>query len=120
MDIGYIVFFSIAYAVIGIIIGYVSFSILDEKGYTEKNGEKNYGFALGFFLLFIGLIICICKPSLIKKDDQPKIDAKSIQTISTESNENKRIEQLIKYKKLLDNGAITEEEYNDVKKRILG
>lgn len=116
----YIIIFSIIYAVIGSIIGYISFTILNEKGYSEKNGEKNYGFVLGFFLSLIGLIICICKPSLIKKEEQPKIDAKPIQTTTTISNEDKRIEQLKQYKELLDSGAITQEEYDEAKGRILG
>lgn len=63
------------------------------------------GFFLGFFLGLIGLIIVLC--SSRKLDFIPFPPSRSA------------ADELKKYKELLDSGAITEDEYNFQKSRLL-
>lgn len=72
-----------------------------------KRGEKDsiLWFLLGFCFGLIGIIITliICKGSNVN-NNVPSISA---------------ADELIKYKQLLDAGAITEEEYIEFKRRLL-
>ena len=86
--------------IVGAVLAYATGRIASKKGY-------NYTlFAIiGFFTGIIGLIIAAVIPD------------KNTQTI----NDNATTAQALKdYKQLLDNGAITQEEYDTKKKELLG
>ncbi len=79
-------------------------------GYNE--GSKRSigavgGLLLGLFLGIFGIIIIYCTPKIDK------------QTFYNFNNSSSAADQLLKYKQLLDNGAITEAEYNIQKAKIL-
>lgn len=115
--------------ILGVIFGTVTYGLNTEKGYQG-------GFWLGFFFGVIGIIIIACKP-----EDKEALDRKCIKAggwvcekcgkrnkgsvMICECGNNKPFDtyvsadELIKYKKLLDDGAITESEYNNVKKKLL-
>ena len=88
-----------------VIFGAVCSSIVAKKGYPK---EKNHGFLWGFFLGVIGLIVCACKS-----------EYSETQYYGARSNMISASEELRNYKALLDDGAITQEEY-ETKKRQLG
>ena len=100
----------IAYFIIGIVIpiaasvafGVCSANIARKKGYS-------YGgfFALGFFTWLIGLIIALCL-----NDRNPAPDP-SHEAVST-------ADSILKYKMLLDQGAITPAEFDAKKAALLG
>ena len=139
--------------IMAIIFGIVSKTINENKGYYG-------GFAWGFWLWIIGVIVVACKPEnksresfaeKIYNDDLRKerivseggwkcnrcgrTNASYITTcvcgITEKENKNWKenkeektnssaAEELARFKKLLDDGAITEEEYNAKKKQLLG
>lgn len=172
--------------IIGAVIsGLICDKILANKGYER---EENHGFLLGFFLGWIGVIICICKKNLYKEQmmkisymnsnyppqgqynntyHQPQQQSRTLFKGDAESNDgwtcvcgarNKDYEgtchrcgkskheqkearaaiqtavdqrkittsaddtaqQIKDYKKLLDDGLITEEEFTAKKRSILG
>ena len=80
--------------------GAITKSIMKKKGYKS-------GFVWGFFLGIIGLIIVACYPNL------------NAQANTIQSPQQTSIDELMKYKQLLDSGAITQEEYESKKKQIL-
>lgn len=82
--------------IISVIFGFISRAVVKSKGYSTK---ENHGFAWGFWLTWIGLIVCACKANK--------------NTLSGNSDE------LLKYHKLLESGAITQEEYDKQKQRLL-
>ncbi len=82
--------------VVEVIMGIVTKTINENKGYEG-------GFAWGFFLNLIGIIIVV-----FRKENQQKNETGDI------------AEALLKYKRLLDSGAITEREYLLQKYKLLG
>ena len=56
-------FFIICYA---LIFGFACKAILSGKGYGDEY-YPNHGFAWGFWLGWIGLIVCVCKPDVRKE-----------------------------------------------------
>ncbi len=80
--------------------GAITKSIMKKKGYKS-------GFVWGFFLGIIGLIIVACYPNL------------NAQANTIQSPQQTSIDDLKRYKELLDSGAITEEEYESKKKQLL-
>lgn len=91
-----------------IIIIMISFAICVIMGcVTERmNRQKGYknGFAWGFWLNIIGIIVIACRPFNNMKG---KIENST------------KADEIIKYKGLLESGAITQEEYEKLKKQIL-
>lgn len=91
--------------IIGLVLcglfGYFTAKIASKKGYS-------FGafFALGFFLELIGLIIALAMP------DKTIAPTPQIQTESADD--------LIKYKSLLDQGVISQEEFDAKKNLIMG
>lgn len=71
-------------------------------GKTRKIGGVG-GLLLGFFLIILGIIIIYCIPKETTYNYQSTSPA----------------DELKKYKELLDNGVITEAEYNIQKSKIL-
>lgn len=86
--------------VIAIIFGIVCKNIAKDKGYSEIGF-----FFLGFFFPIIGLIIALC---LNDKNAQNEIYMK--QTAP---------QQLLEYKKLLDMGVITPQEFEAKKRELM-
>lgn len=87
-----------------IIWGFVTKAIVKGKGY-ENSGVW---FWCGFFLGIIGVIVAACKPAV---NVSPNYTPVQPQTSSAD--------ELFKYKKLLEQGAITQEEYDAKKAQLL-
>ena len=88
----------LGWLVVSMICGGITNGININKGYDG-------GFAWGFFLGVIGIIVVACRPEKNSGTNSAKI---------TEADEIK------KYKELLDSGAITQEEFDAKKKQLLG
>lgn len=145
--------------------GAVCNAIVSSKNYPP---ERNHGFAWGFWLGLIGLIVCACKPNYFETyegrqnipNNSMSYDARKLDpynanfateemvicacgarirrtdkfcTICGRPNQNNQLysphnsakpqndpDLIVKYKKMLDDGLITEEELNAKKKQILG
>lgn len=82
---------------IAIICGIVTKKILQRKGYNK------HWFWMGFFLGIWGIIIALIMAFLKSKED---VELKNVELIN-------------KYKKLLDDGIITEEEFQTKKEQLL-
>jgi len=85
--------------------------------------NKGYGFggffALGLFFFLIGLIVALCL------DDKNAQLSQMQNAIYSANNANMRqssnpSDELIKYNTLLQQGAITQEEYDNLKAKIIG
>lgn len=76
--------------------GYASMTIAKKKGYSAAGF-----FCLGLFLGVIGLIIALCIPSRLAAESQDNADT------------------LLKYKKLLDEGVITQDEFDAKKAELM-
>ncbi len=88
---------------LGIIVGNIA----------KKKGYGFWGFfILGFVFFFIGLIVSLC---LSNKNEQAKTIADALSY-----SPNSECDELIKLKKLFDSGVITEEEFEQKKKQLLG
>ena len=76
-----------------------------------------------FMSLFWGIILLIayffCENFLFKKPGKSILDRIALPKVSNVSDEAKKAEVLAKYKKLLDDGAITLEEYEKIKNSII-
>lgn len=83
------------YILVGTLFGLIAGSINEGKGYSYWTG-----FWCGFLLGLIGIVV-VCVQT-----DKTKVNVKGA-------------EEIEKYKKLLDNGSITKEEFEESKKRIL-
>ncbi|MBR1392743.1 MAG: SHOCT domain-containing protein [Ruminococcus sp.] len=59
MTIAYSLGVLIPFLIPALIFGFISRNVVASKGYLPKD---NHGFAWGFFLSWIGLIICVMKP----------------------------------------------------------
>ena len=89
---------------VGVACAFGSKSIMEGKGYTDTT----LYFWLGFFLGIIGIIIAACKPDLNA--------VSGIQPVKSISD----ADELTTYKSLLDDGVISQEEFDQKKKQILG
>jgi len=87
--------FIILYIIQGCIFGDATHKIIKNKGYNEN------WFWWGFFFSIIAMLVALSKPEL---HNHGELDT---------------IELLEKYKKLLDNGTITQEEFEEKKKQLL-
>ncbi|MBO4889283.1 MAG: SHOCT domain-containing protein [Firmicutes bacterium] len=91
---------------VGYIWGIIVAKVMRKKGYIEN------WFWAGFFLRLIAIIIALSKPSLIDQSHKnyptnPHIREKEI------------VEEIRSYKQLLDEGIITEEEFERKKESLL-
>lgn len=90
----------------GAIWGFVAYSIVLNRGYPKE--EANKWEFVGFFLGIIGVFIAmVAKP-----------DIRNQQNTTTQQQFNEA-DTLLKYKELLDSGAITQEEFDAKKKELL-
>lgn len=96
----YIVITMISIIVMALFFGFIAGNINENKGHSFWTG-----FACGALLGIIGILIVA-----VQKDNS---DVKKVSGSYVSADE------LEKYKKLLDQGAITEQEFEDVKKKIL-
>lgn len=101
LAISYLLAIGIVSLIVCVVCGKVSENIAINKGYGASS--KTY-FWLGFFLTFIGILIISFQP------DQAQV--KQNQRMNNAND-------LLKYKKLLDEGAITEEEFRKIKNKLL-
>ena len=95
-------FFGLGYAewiILGLVIGIVC-GVICRKQAPQKGYSENAFFCLGFFLGVIGLIIALVLPS------------KQSESISN-------ADAILKYKQLLDQGVITQEEFEAKKRELL-
>ena len=80
--------------------------------------EKGYSFGLwwlyGWMLFIVAIIHAVCLPERYERNERPS------SVPYTPTSAGSRADELGKYKKLLDEGAITEEEYQREKRQILG
>lgn len=115
MEYSTIIIITFSSIIFQVICGLLCENILRSKGYGKDNKNPCNGFAWGLFLGVIGLVVCAtmtpvnteCK----KSNNSPNKNVSDKETI--------RINQIKKYKDLLDSGAITEEEFIQAKNRIL-
>lgn len=100
----FIPYFLVSIAV-GCVFGAINVAVLKNKGYPKS--EQWGGFFLGVLLSWIALIICCCKKNLNEE------------AIRTQQKRVLAADELVKYKKLLDSGVITQEEFDKKKKELL-
>ena len=107
--------------VISLVFGLICNSIVESKKYP-----KNNGFYWGFFLGIIGLIVCCCKPHYYDTyDGKMSLGNYNPNTLThngsfTQTQNTNVADELKKYKEMLDEGLITEEEFTAKKKQLLG
>lgn len=82
--------------IVGIVFGIASGKVAEKKGYSYNA----FG-ALGFFLGAIGLIVALVMPD------------KAVKSVDI-------ADGLLKYKRLLDEGVISQGEFNAKKKELMG
>lgn len=91
-------FFAIIFA---LVMSVACYKIVEDKGYTNLGTWALLGFLFGL----IPLIVAIAKPNLKQLSQDAKADTPA--------------DQLLKYKGLLDQGIITEEEFERKKASLL-
>ena len=101
----------VVYLIVGLVCGFVSKSINENRG-----GEG--GFWWGFLLGVIGIVVVAVRPmegnatNLNSYQNQAPINSAPVAKQNT-------ADELKKYKELLDQGVITEEEYQTKKEQLL-
>lgn len=91
--------------------GFATYEAIKKRGYNKSTAQS--WFFVGFFFGIIGLLLTVTKPDLTAQ----KMYSENLQTNNTEPKS--KADELKKFKELLDSGAITEEEYNQQKKKLL-
>ena len=139
--------------ILGIIFGCITKTINENKGYDG-------GFAWGFWLGWIGLIVVACRPNNVVPTKNPEDNSGNTKVLSTggwkchkckrvnasyvttcicglSKEENQKLDkaaeklaaqptvinekdELAKFKKMFEDGIITEQEYQEKRKKILG
>lgn len=101
----------IIWIIFGSICGAITYAIGNEKGISG-------GFWYGFFLGILGIIIIICMRVKEKSVEHSKVDLNDMSENVSENKEDK-FKTLERLHELKTNGAITEEEFNFEKQKIL-
>ncbi len=94
----------VVYIAIGCVFGAICRKIIEDKGYSS---QENHGFAWGFGLGVIGFIVCSTKPDM---NNTPNMNG-SVGGNATDA--------LLKLSKLLEMGAITQEEFDEQKEKLM-
>ena len=109
----YTIILLIVIPVIGLFFGLMTGAIASNKGRSAA------WFWMGFFLDIVGLIVVICLPNLNNKKP-PVASNMHEETIQNDSEpQMDKFEEIRKYKELLDEGIITQEEFEAKKKELL-
>jgi len=103
---GYSGYYFIVAIVVDAVLAYFSGEIASKKGYNFANYAL-----LGFFLPIVGLIVAAALPD-------KNMQSATIST-SAKNDAESAADTLLKYKQLLDSGAITQEEYDTMKSRVM-
>ncbi|MBQ3665096.1 MAG: SHOCT domain-containing protein [Lachnospiraceae bacterium] len=122
-SIGYLIGYFLGLLIWGILMGCATKVINESKGYSG-------GFAWGFWLGLIGLIVVACKSNKIESN--PSYSNSSQSTMETESKEKQISESMViknddldvfskieKIASLKEKGVISEEEFEEKKKELL-
>ena len=104
---------------------YRSCKILDAWGKEKQNDEEItlIAFILSFFVRIVSLILMqnkINRLCTMEKKGTPDSDTEGGDRAPQAKNDGDRTEEIRKYKALLDDGIITEEEFEAKKKQLLG
>ena len=117
-----LIWWLVVVVVAAVVMGCVTKKINEDRGYSE-------GFLWGFLLGVIGIVIVTCRPSpdyyyknrTIRENTLSATPpVYSPQTPIVGEKEVTDAEKIENFKKLLDDGVITEEEFQAKKKQILG
>ena len=109
----YTIILLIVIPVIGLFFGLMTGAIASNKGRSAA------WFWMGFCLDIVGLIVVICLPNLNNKKP-PVTSNMHEETIQNDSEpQMDKFEEIRKYKELLDEGIITQEEFEAKKKELL-
>lgn len=106
-------------AISGVIFGTIAIGISEKKG----NDEGNAGFWWGFWLGLLGLLIVAFQPNnKSRAETEENIYETEIYDMEIDETlqNNCEVEEIKRYKKMLNDGLITEEEFSEKKKQILG
>lgn len=99
-----------------IVFGLICRAIVKSKGYE---GSDNHGFAWGFWLGIIGLIVCACKPNYLDTYNGRKMMESVPMNAQSAVSNSSVAEELKKFKELYDQGVLSEQEYKAQKERLL-
>lgn len=144
MEIAYVLGTLVPFLIPALIFGFISRNVVASKGYLPKD---NHGFAWGFFLSWIGLIVCVMKPpadggssnaganrfftapppqqgqnnfqqGYQRNYMKPTDYQQSYQSSCTPVSTHTEQEDMEQLNQLYDSGLISAEEYNDRKRQI--
>lgn len=102
--------------VIAVILCVICHKILERKGYPN---ERNYGSIWGFFLGIIGLAVCLFSHTNIKSDNENTVIQTDTNKMVKQEDQLENVEELMKYKQLLDTGGITQDDFDKKKKELI-
>ncbi len=91
--------------------GFATYETIKNRGYNKSTAQS--WFFVGFFFGIIGLLLTLTKPDLTAQNR----NIADSDIINTEPKS--KADELKKFKELLDSGVITEEEYNQQKRKLL-
>ena len=119
-------FFSFFYSLLGIVYTQVieakiSEEVLSNMIFHELFGIKvsTYSYFSFVAVLVAGVLYFVTAPNFATAPKTDKV-AKSSQSQILEEKELKTVEVLLRYKELFDKGVITEQEYENKKRALLG
>ena len=119
-------FFSFFYSLLGIVYTQVieakiSEEVLSNMIFHELFGIKvsTYSYFSFVAVLVAGVLYFVTAPNFATAPKTDKV-AKSSQSQILEEKELKTVEVLLRYKELFDKGVITEQEYENKKRELLG
>ena len=91
--------------------GFAAYETIKNRGYNKSTAQS--WFFVGFFFGVIGLLLTLTKPDLrALNSNGSNMQVNNPAPIS-------KADELKKFKDLLDSGAITEEEFNHQKQKLL-
>ena len=106
MDLSMYLFIGIIF---GFVFGFACYKIIEDKGYDNANTWA----ICGFFFGIIALILALAKPNIRQQSEMLDAMRGVNQKAASPADE------ILKYKELLDQGIITQEEFDKKKKELL-